>query len=103
PWLRARAAGRATIVTDLAHMADVPSLDPRTWMPRPSALAHRPSASVSIAVDILDEDHSLRPSMRRLGVDARVRPPHGNARRGRTQHHRGQARPLRHDANLRRG
>src|SRR5258708_26745918 len=31
PWLRALAAGRATIITDLVHLADVPSLDPRTW------------------------------------------------------------------------
>ena len=31
PWLRALALGRPTIVTQLSHMADVPSLDPRTW------------------------------------------------------------------------
>ena len=31
PWLRALAAGKPTIVTDLVHLADVPSLDPRTW------------------------------------------------------------------------
>ena len=31
PWLRALAAGRPTIVMDLVHMGDVPSVDPRTW------------------------------------------------------------------------
>ncbi|HEU4939366.1 MAG TPA: glycosyltransferase, partial [Vicinamibacterales bacterium] len=31
PWLRALAAGRATITVDLAHLVDVPSIDPRTW------------------------------------------------------------------------
>jgi hypothetical protein len=31
PWLRALAAGRATVITDLVHLDDVPSLDPRTW------------------------------------------------------------------------
>ena len=31
PWLRALAAGRPTVVMDLEHLADVPSLDPRTW------------------------------------------------------------------------
>src|SRR3954470_13419437 len=31
PWLRALAAARATITIDLAHLVDVPSVDPRTW------------------------------------------------------------------------
>ena len=31
PWLRALAAGKATVITDLVHLGDVPSLDPRTW------------------------------------------------------------------------
>ena len=30
-WLRAIAAGRATVVTDLAQHSDVPMLDPRSW------------------------------------------------------------------------
>ena len=30
-WVRAIAAGRPTVITDLAHTADIPSLDPRTW------------------------------------------------------------------------
>jgi glycosyltransferase involved in cell wall biosynthesis len=31
PWLRALAAGIATVISDLVHLGDVPSLDPRTW------------------------------------------------------------------------
>ncbi len=30
-WLRAIAAGRPTVVTDLAQQADLPTLDPRSW------------------------------------------------------------------------
>lgn len=75
PWLRALAAGRPTIVTDLAHLTDVPSLDPRTWVPRVAVRGPRSAASdaVTIALDILDEDHSLRLAMRRLATDAELR------------------------------
>jgi glycosyltransferase involved in cell wall biosynthesis len=72
PWLRALAAGRPTVITDLLHMRDVPSLDPRTWtMNRP----------VCVAIDILDEDHSLRLAMRRLATDAALRERLGHAGR----------------------
>jgi glycosyltransferase involved in cell wall biosynthesis len=95
PWLRALAAGRPTITTDLAHLADVPSLDPRTWKvrsPAPAARIPHPDSEVSpfadpasriphpngeapicVAVDILDEDHSLRLAMRRLALDSALR------------------------------
>jgi len=88
PWLRALAAGVATVITDLAHLGDVPSLDPRTWtanveVPGAGREARRdnegrasqlaPRASVCIAIDILDEDHSLRLAMRRLATDAELR------------------------------
>jgi glycosyltransferase involved in cell wall biosynthesis len=72
PWLRALSAGRPTVIMDLAHVAHVPALDPRTWQ------LHAPSkpettAPVTIAIDILDEDHSLRLAMRRLATDATLR------------------------------
>jgi len=72
PWLRALAAGRATVITDLAHLGDVPSLDPRSWT------EHGP---VCVAIDILDEDHSLRLAMRRLASDAALRERLGRAAR----------------------
>src|SRR5690606_8322021 len=75
PWLRALATGRPTITTDLAHMAHVPALDPRTWQP------HQKTGGLvfSVAIDILDEDHSLRLAMRRLAGDAGLRDTLGRA------------------------
>jgi glycosyltransferase involved in cell wall biosynthesis len=98
PWLRALAAGRATIVMDLAHLADVPSLDPRTWTEdrlwalgfgtwgarteepslKPNAKSPKP---ICVAIDVLDEDHSLRLAMRRLATDAALRDELGRAGR----------------------
>jgi glycosyltransferase involved in cell wall biosynthesis len=105
PWLRALAAGIATVITDLVHLGDVPSLDPRTWVkneevggrrsevggatsecggPAPPSSALRPPSSVlrppvCVAIDILDEDHSLRLAMRRLAADADLRSQLGGA------------------------
>jgi hypothetical protein len=119
PWLRALAAGKPTITIDLAHLADVPSLDPRTWQvnsiaTRDSRLAPRPDPSnreprianrepatanpnpsnreprtansdtiepVCVAIDILDENHSLRLAMRRLATDGELRASLGAAGR----------------------
>ena len=94
PWLRCLAAGTPTVIVHLAHLVDVPALDPRTWQLQsglewamgdgqgamgngqwatgdgPGGMAETP---VCVAVDILDEDHSLRLAMRRLGRDAELR------------------------------
>jgi glycosyltransferase involved in cell wall biosynthesis len=78
PWLRALAAGRPTIVTALPHQADVPALDPRDWQP---TLPPVHGAPVTVAVDILDEDHSLVLAMRRLARDADLRARLGAAAR----------------------
>ena len=80
PWLRALAAGKPTITIDLAHLWDVPSLDPRSWMPNDSSSSalHSP---VTVAIDILDEDHSLRLAMRRLATDGALRSTLGSAAR----------------------
>jgi hypothetical protein len=60
---------------DLAHLTDVPSLDPRTWVTRVAESGERSAESdpVTVAIDILDEDHSLRLAMRRLATDAELR------------------------------
>jgi len=76
PWVRALAAARPTITMDLAHTADVPALDPRTWTV-PQTLSEREPVTVSI--DILDEDHSLRTAMRRLATDPALRERLGRA------------------------
>jgi glycosyltransferase involved in cell wall biosynthesis len=91
PWLRALAAGRPTVITDLAHLAHVASLDPRTWLvrrgsatrPDPESRIPNPDTvtPVTVAIDILDEDHSLRLAMRRLAIDAALRAELGAAGR----------------------
>ena len=80
PWLRALAAGKPTITTDLAHTADVPALDPRNWtVTHASQTLDRVPEPVTIAIDILDEDHSLRLAMRRLASDGDLRRRLGRA------------------------
>jgi hypothetical protein len=92
PWLRALAAGKATVITDLVHLGDVPSFDPRTWCVRELGISQPPTSNlqapastdlraVCVAVDILDEDHSLRLAMRRLATDADLRALVGRAAR----------------------
>jgi hypothetical protein len=77
PWLRCLAAGRPSIVMDLAHMADVPTLDPRTW----SVTGGMSGPPVAVGIDVVDEDHSLRLAMRRLARDAGLRETLGRAAR----------------------
>jgi glycosyltransferase involved in cell wall biosynthesis len=72
PWLRCLAAAKPTVIVDLAHLVDVPSIDPRTW----TANAATPCC---VAIDILDEDHSLRLAMRRLATDPALRETLGAA------------------------
>jgi glycosyltransferase involved in cell wall biosynthesis len=88
PWLRALAAGKPTIVNDLAHLTDLPTLDPRTWEVQVAASSAadatrvwRREEAIAVAVDILDEDHSLALAMRRLALDAPLRAELGAAAR----------------------
>jgi hypothetical protein len=67
-WLHCLAAQRATVITDLAHLADVPALDPRTW--RSADPTHQP---MTVAIDLLDEDRSLALAMRQLATDHALR------------------------------
>jgi glycosyltransferase involved in cell wall biosynthesis len=67
-WLRALAAASPTVVTGLAHLADVPTLDATTG--RPSHTSHAP---VAISVDLLDEDTGLRQAMSMLTANAQLR------------------------------
>ncbi len=84
PWLRALAAGRATVITDLPHLGHVPALDPRTWRrqaPTDDLAADADARAVTVSIDILDEDHSLRLATRRLARDANLRARLGTAAR----------------------
>jgi hypothetical protein len=87
-WLRCLAAGKATVINDLTHLADIPTLDPRSWTvldARTEAAAAarrlRPEEAVAVSIDILDEDHSLELAMRRLATDAGLRASLGQAAR----------------------
>ena len=78
-WLRCAAAGKPTIVTDLVHTTDVPSLDLRsmkTACTRPGA--HEP---VCVHVELIDEVNMLRLALRRLTEDAALRERLGRAAR----------------------
>jgi hypothetical protein len=75
-------------------LTDVASLDPRTWRVNSPSDGRRPGSDVRtpdlgprtsdplcIAIDIVDEDHSLRLAMRRLAADAELRARLGRAAR----------------------
>jgi glycosyltransferase involved in cell wall biosynthesis len=84
-WLRCLAAGKPTVTTDLAPMGDVPALDPRTWAPLQTTDRGEP---IGVAIDILDELHSLGLALRRLARDADLRVALGaRARRYWERHH----------------
>jgi glycosyltransferase involved in cell wall biosynthesis len=90
-WLRCLAAGKPTVITDLVHTSSVPALDPRSWTtlsaaPASPAVAHdvqfgaqglsSPAGAdgpICVAVDIVDEQHSLGLAMRRLACDQTLR------------------------------
>ena len=93
-WLRCLAAGKPTVITDLAHHGGVPTLVTRgTWTPShlgalSDGATTRPEP-VAVSIDLLDEDRSLAIAMRRLARD-----PGGCRRLGQAarahweQHHR---------------
>jgi glycosyltransferase involved in cell wall biosynthesis len=83
PWLRALALGKPTVTMQLAHLADVPALDPRDWRPVGDAAVDggTEAVPVAVAIDVLDEEHSLRLAMHRLAVDAPLRAALGDAAR----------------------
>ncbi len=88
-WMRAIAAGKPTVVTDLAHSGDVPALDPGTWQPLPTT---DPSGAgdarpVAVAIDILNEDAALRAAMTRLADDEELRRRLGAAARDHWKRH----------------
>jgi glycosyltransferase involved in cell wall biosynthesis len=78
-WLRCVAAGKPTVVTELAHTTDVPSLDLRSMkMACTLAGSHEP---VCVHVDLVDEANTLRLALRRLTEDGVLRARLGSAAR----------------------
>ena len=91
-WLRAIAAGNATIVADLAHTVDVPTLDPRSWRlnyaNRHAQPGIGPDDAIAVSIDIMDEEHSLSLALERLIADGDLRRRLGrNARQWWSRHH----------------
>ena len=75
-WLRCLAAGRATIVTDLADLVDVPTIEPLGWQVRrlPATDSESDTAEpVAIGVNVRDEVHSLMRAFVRLADDGPLR------------------------------
>jgi glycosyltransferase involved in cell wall biosynthesis len=75
-WLQCLAAARPTVISDLAHLVDIPSIDPLTWR-----ASHGSCEPVTIAIDLVDEDRALLLAMRRLAQDAGLRTDLGRAGR----------------------
>ena len=67
-WLQCLAAARPTLVSDLAHLVDVPTVDPRTWR-----ASHPSREPVAIAIDLLEEGRALEIALRRLAQEAPLR------------------------------
>jgi glycosyltransferase involved in cell wall biosynthesis len=65
-WLRCLAAGRATVVTDLAHLVHVPML-------RYPAFASLTGEAVAVSVDVVDEARALPAALEWLLADVRRR------------------------------
>jgi len=78
-WLRCLAAARPTLISDLADLGDVPSLDPRGWRVLDTSSPHR--TPVAVAIDLIDEDHSLHLALDRLIADEALRARIGDAAR----------------------
>jgi glycosyltransferase involved in cell wall biosynthesis len=75
-WLECLAAGRATLISDLAHLVDVPTIDPRSGRP-----SHAGAAPIAMRIDLLDEDAALLAAMRTLANDGPARRALGDAGR----------------------
>jgi glycosyltransferase involved in cell wall biosynthesis len=74
-WLRCLSAGKATIVTELAHMASIATIEPASWTVR-DATPDDPSSSIgpiAISLDLVHEQWSLENALRRLVHDAELR------------------------------
>ena len=76
-WLRCLAAGRPTLITELAHLGHLPTLDPRGWrLLNTSPESREP---IAVTIDPLDEEHSLQLALERLIVDRGLRDRIGSA------------------------
>jgi len=78
-WIRCLAAGKPTVITDLVHLTDVPSLDLRSM--KVSCTEAGVTEPVCVHVELIDEIHMLRLALRRLTEDVALRDRLGRAAR----------------------
>jgi glycosyltransferase involved in cell wall biosynthesis len=78
-WIRCLAAGKPTVITDLVHTTDVPSLDVRSM----AVSGTKPGAAeaVCVRVELVDKIFMLRLALRHLTEDAGLRAALGRAAR----------------------
>ena len=87
-WIRCIAAGKPTIINDLAHMADVPALDPRSMQALPAGdVPPADRDPVAFTVELIDEVHMLRLAIRHLTESAGLRERLGRSARAYWQRH----------------
>jgi glycosyltransferase involved in cell wall biosynthesis len=88
-WLRCLAAGKPTVISGLAHLTDVPAIDPQSMATL--AVGDRPFEDrepIAFVVELTDEVHLLRLAIRRLSESRQLREKLGSAaRRYWSRHH----------------
>jgi glycosyltransferase involved in cell wall biosynthesis len=67
-WLQCLSAARPTVISQLAHLTDVPSIDPRT-----RRLSHASTEPVAITIDLIDEEEALKAALRALAEEPALR------------------------------
>jgi glycosyltransferase involved in cell wall biosynthesis len=80
-WAQCIAAGLPTVLSDLRHLAHIPTLEPRGWTVCHLESGGEPVVPVAISIDITDEDGLLPRALRRLIADAPLRATLGVAAR----------------------
>lgn len=87
-WLRCLAAGKPTIISDLAHLTEVPAMDPRSMsalpVTSPAAEDHDP---IALVVELTDEVQMVRLAIRRLAESRQLRERLGGAARAYWRRH----------------
>jgi glycosyltransferase involved in cell wall biosynthesis len=81
-WLRCLAAGKPTIISDLAHLTEVPVIDPRSMATL--AAGDRPPADrkpIALIVELTDELQMVKLAIRRLAESRQLRERLGRAAR----------------------
>lgn len=81
-WIRCLAAGKPTVITDLAHLTDVPVIDPRTMATlAPCNASPEDLEPIAFVVELTDEVQMLRLAIRHLAERRDLREQLGRAAR----------------------